>query len=140
MQLREFQIGDYPPVMALWQRAGLIISRSDSPEGLRQKLKRDADLFLVAEENDRIVGVIMGCYDGRRGWINRLAVAPDQRGAGLGSDPVKQVEERLKAKGCEKVNLLFEPHMSDTPEAQWLDQFRWWSVTELAHPSALLPR
>lgn len=113
MELREFQIGDYPQVITLWQTAGLTISRSDSPEGLRRKLERDADLFLVAEENGRIVGVIMGCYDGRRGWINHLAVTPDQQGVSLGSHLVKEVEVRLKAKGCEKLNLLIEPTNED---------------------------
>jgi ribosomal protein S18 acetylase RimI-like enzyme len=109
MQIREFRIEDSHEVMVLWQQAGLIISRSDTPEGLRRKLERDAELFLVAQENDRIIGVVMGCFDGRRGWINHLAVAPDKQRTGLGSLLVKQVEERLKAKSCEKVNLLIEP-------------------------------
>jgi ribosomal protein S18 acetylase RimI-like enzyme len=113
MQIREFREDDYPEVMALWQSAGLIISRSDSPEGLRKKIERDAELFLVVQDNNRIIGVVMGCFDGRRGWINHLAVAPDQQRAGLGSILVKQVEERLKAKGCEKVNLLIEPANGD---------------------------
>jgi ribosomal protein S18 acetylase RimI-like enzyme len=109
MQLREFRMDDYPEVIALWRTAGLAISLSDSQEGLRRKLERDSDLFLVAQEKDSIVGAIMGCFDGRRGWLNHLAVAPAQQGTGLGSLLVKQVEERLKAKGCHKVNLLIEP-------------------------------
>ena len=112
MRIREFTIDDYPEVLALWQEVGLVISRSDSQEGLRQKLERDADLFLVSQENKRIVGVVMGCWDGRRGWINHLAVASDQQGNGLGSLLVTQVEERLKAKGCQKVNLLIEANNS----------------------------
>jgi len=116
MQIREFQISDYAQVKALWRTGGLIIGRSDSQRGLRQKLERDADLFLVAQENNRIVGVVMGCWDGRRGWINRLAVAPDQQGKGLGSLLVTEVEKRLKAKGCEKVNLLIEATNSGVQE------------------------
>jgi ribosomal protein S18 acetylase RimI-like enzyme len=109
VQIREFQVDDYPQVIALWEMVGLRISRSDNLQGLRRKLERDADLFLVAEEDDRIVGVIMGCFDGRRGWMNHLAVAPEQQNTGVGSLLVGLVEERLKAKGCEKVNLLIEP-------------------------------
>ncbi len=100
---------DYEQVVALWQAAGLKIGRSESREGLRKKLERDADLFLVAQQDDRIVGTVLGSYDGRRGWINRLAVAPDHRGQGLGSLLVAQVEEGLKARGCGKVNLFIEP-------------------------------
>jgi len=109
MQIREFQISDYSQVIALWHVAGLIISRSDNLQGLRKKLERDADLFLVAEDSGRVVGVVTGSYDGRRGWINHLAVEPDQQRMGLGSSLVHLVETRLKAKGCEKVNLLIEP-------------------------------
>lgn len=109
MRIKEFHESDYTEVIALWKAAGLEISRSDSPAGLRRKLERDSDLFLIAEKNGRVVGVIMGCFDGRRGWINHLAVAHDQEGSGLGSDLVNRVEEGLKAKGCEKVNLLIEP-------------------------------
>ena len=108
MQIREFQVDDYPRVLALWEMVGLIVSRSDSLQGLRQQLERDADLFLVAEEDVRIIDIIMGRFDGRRGWINHLAVAHDHQNAGVGSLLVDTVEERLKARGCEKVNLLIE--------------------------------
>jgi ribosomal protein S18 acetylase RimI-like enzyme len=99
---------DYQQVAALWQAAGLKLGRIESQEGLRKKLERDADLFLVVQHDDCIVGTVLGAYDGRRGWINRLAVAPDHQGEGLGSLLIAQVEERLRAKGCEKVNLFIE--------------------------------
>jgi ribosomal protein S18 acetylase RimI-like enzyme len=108
MQIRKFKAADYPQVYALWQQSGLVISRSDSLENLTKQLERDADLFLVAEDNKRIIGVVLGRWEGRRGWINRLAVSPDRRHQDLGSLLVKQVEDRLKAKGCEKVNLLID--------------------------------
>lgn len=109
IQVREFHPSDYSQLVNLWKEVGLEISRSDTPVGLRRKLERDADLFLVAEEDGRIIGAIMGCFDGRRGWINHLAVAHDKQGSGLGSELMNRVEDGLKAKGCEKVNLLIEP-------------------------------
>ena len=108
MQIREYKPGDYKQVFALWQNSGLIMSRSDSKESLSRQLKRDPELFLVAEDNNSITGVVLGRWEGRRGWINRLAVAPEQRNKKLGSKLVKEVEDRLKAKGCEKVNLLID--------------------------------
>lgn len=109
--LRSFDVNDYERVVALWAASGLQVGASDSREGLAHKLERDADLFLVAEDGDggAIVGVVMGSYDGRRGWINHLAVAASYRGRGLGRRLVAEVERRLRARGCRKVNLLIEP-------------------------------
>ena len=52
-----------------------------------------------------IVGVVLGTYDGRRGWILRLAVHPDQRRQGFATRLVQEVERRLAALGCPRVNL-----------------------------------
>jgi ribosomal protein S18 acetylase RimI-like enzyme len=46
------------------------------------------------------------CWDGRRGWMNHLAVAPEYRRKRLGSKLVAELEARLKAKECEKLNLF----------------------------------
>jgi ribosomal protein S18 acetylase RimI-like enzyme len=109
LHIRNFQMADYDTVIALWLEVGLQLSSSDSREGIQRKLERDADLFLVAEDENAIVGAIMGCYDGRRGWINHLGVSPVCQGQGIGGQLLQEVELRLKARGCEKINLLIEP-------------------------------
>jgi ribosomal protein S18 acetylase RimI-like enzyme len=109
MQIRNFQMADYDNVIALWLAAGLQLSRTDSREGIQRKLERDADLFLVAEDEGIIIGSIMGCYDGRRGWVNHLGILPTYQGKGIGGRLLQEVEQRLKARGCDKVNLLIEP-------------------------------
>ena len=73
------------------------------------RLRRDPDLFLVAAADDRIVGAVLGTFDGRRGWVNRLAVAPDRQGQGYGNLLMAELERRLLARGCRKVNLLVTP-------------------------------
>jgi ribosomal protein S18 acetylase RimI-like enzyme len=104
---------DYDEVIALWTQAGLELSPSDSREGIQRKLERDADLFLVAVDGSTIVAAVMGCYDGRRGWINHLAVSPQYKGRGLGTLLLQEVEHRLQKKGCDKVNLLITPSNAD---------------------------
>ncbi len=112
MKIREYRTEDYSQVLALWKTGGLIIGRSDTQEALEMQRERDADLFLVAEENGRITGVVLGRWGGRRGWINRLAVSMAHRHKLIGSLLIAEVEKRLKVKGCEKINLLIDPDNS----------------------------
>jgi ribosomal protein S18 acetylase RimI-like enzyme len=108
VQIRPFTMQDYGAVLALWQNAGpgIRVRPSDRPEELAKKLTRDPELFLVAEEDGGVVGVILGAWDGRRGWLHHLAVAEAYRGRGIGRALVAAVEQGLRAKGCMKVNLL----------------------------------
>src|SRR5207248_2038206 len=98
--IREYSAADYERVAALWQASGI---RVESEEDLRLKLRRDPDLFLVAEEEGDVVGALLGAFDGRIGSLNRLAVAESQRRGGLATRLVSAVEERLAAKGARRV-------------------------------------
>ncbi len=104
MLMREFRLEDYGEVVEVWKSAGLILRPGDKLEDVRLKLKRDPDLFLVAMEDSKIVGAVMGAWDGRRGWINHLAVRPNRQREGIGRSLIAELEARLKRKGCKKVN------------------------------------
>ncbi len=109
MRLREFRFpGDYPAALDLWKSAapGIHLGPSDTAEEIERKVARDPDLFLVAETEGRIVGTVIGGFDGRRGMIYHLAVEPELRGRGLGRQLMDEVEERLRRKGCHKAYLL----------------------------------
>jgi ribosomal protein S18 acetylase RimI-like enzyme len=109
IHLREFQYpADYTAARSLWENAGpgIHVRRSDEPEEIRKKLQRDPDLFLVAESGGRLIGTIIGGFDGRRGLIYHLAVQAEYRQLGLGSLLMDEVEKRLKDKGCIKCYLM----------------------------------
>jgi ribosomal protein S18 acetylase RimI-like enzyme len=82
------------------------VGRSDTREEIAKKVQRDPDLFLVAEADGRLIGSVIGGFDGRRGMIYHLAVADAYRQQGIGAALMDEVERRLKAKGCLKAYLL----------------------------------
>jgi len=104
MRIREFQLSDYEKVVGLWRESGIILRPGDERGGIELKLQRDPDLFLVAEDDQQILGVVLGAWDGRRGWINHLAVRSGHRRSGVGKSLVRELERRLIGKGALKVN------------------------------------
>jgi ribosomal protein S18 acetylase RimI-like enzyme len=131
MRLREFRLDrDYPAVIALWRAAGpgVHVSPSDSLSEITKKLQRDPDLFLVAEEDDRLVGAVLGGFDGRRGLVCHLAVDAAWRGRGIGSALMAEVEARLKARGCLKAYLMVA---SENPEVKTFYERRGWTVMDI---------
>ena len=108
MRLREFKLEEYDAVRALWEQYPneLGIGRSDTREEIAKKLAHDPDLFIVAEDEGKIIGTVIGGFDGRRGLIYHLAVDRAYRGQGLGRALMAEVERRLLAKGCLRVYLM----------------------------------
>ncbi len=109
MRIREFDLErDYEAALALWRNAGpgVGVGRSDTREELAKKLAHDPELCLVAEVDGQLAGTVLGGFDGRRGLVYHVAVAPEQRRHGLGRELMREVERRLAAKGCRRSYLL----------------------------------
>lgn len=104
-RIRPFQETDGPQVVALWHACGLTRAWNDPHKDIARKLKVQRELFLVVEEGGRIIGSVMAGYEGHRGWVNYLAVDPEHRRGRLGARLMQEVEERLHALGCPKINL-----------------------------------
>lgn len=107
--IRPAVAADLPALRDLWERCGLHPSSTDTDEKLAAMIAFCGGLFLAAERDGVVVGSVMASWDGRRGWVNRLAVDPTARGAKLGDRLMAEAERRLRAIGCQKVNLLIEP-------------------------------
>ena len=122
---------DMTAVTSLWLASapGVHVGFSDSPDEIARKLARDPDLFLVAEVGDRLVGTVIGGYDGRRGLIYHLAVDSQYRSMGIGSALMKEVEHRLHQKGCYKAYLMV---VKGNPEVENFYQNRGWSGMEVS--------
>jgi len=109
--IREFQSADYDAVIALWQAVKLPLKPEgrDSRENIERQVGLPTVIFLVAATVEgRIVGTVLATHDGRKGWINRLAVAPALQRAGLGRRLVEEAEARLGALGLGIIAALIE--------------------------------
>ena len=105
MEIRPFRDGDEAVVVRLWHDCGLVVPQNDPGKDIRRKLTFQPDLFLVGVDGGRLVATVMAGYDGHRGWLNYLAVAPDRQRTGLGRQMVEEAEKLLRGLGCPKINL-----------------------------------
>ena len=102
MEIRNLRADDYENILHLWSGAGLEFSPRgrDSKEHLAKEMHDNPEMFLGMFEQDILIGTVFGTFDGRKGWINRLAVHPEHRNKGLGKTLIEEIEKRLKAKGA----------------------------------------
>ncbi|MCP5094848.1 MAG: GNAT family acetyltransferase [Chloroflexi bacterium] len=105
LHIRAFQESDSDAVVALWQRCGLTVPWNDPHKDITRKLAVGRDLFLVGEKDGELIAATMGGYDGHRGWVNYLAVDPNEQEHGYGRLMMTALEEKLLALGCPKINL-----------------------------------
>ena len=108
--IRKMRIKDYEPLIALWKKGNLPYRSQgrDSKQHIRQQLRQRTSLYYVAEHEGNIIGAILGTHDGRKGWINRLVVAPTYRKKGIAKRLVQEVEQQLAAGGINIIACLVE--------------------------------
>jgi ribosomal protein S18 acetylase RimI-like enzyme len=105
--LREDELEEMTHV---WVEAGLPYRPRgrDSLEGLKSQRRRDPDLFLGAFDGARMIGAVIASDDGRKGWINRLAVLPSYQRMGVGRMIVTECEAALRKRGRGVISILIE--------------------------------
>ena len=107
LEIREMTPGDYDAVVALWRASeGIGLSAADGRDAIAAYLERNPGLSRVAFRGGALVGAVLGGHDGRRGYLHHLAVAPAERGRGLGRQLVDACVDELRALGIGKVNIF----------------------------------
>ena len=106
--IREFGEDEGQVVLSLWQQAGDVVLSTDSLEEVPAAIHHSAALFLVAESEGRIMGTIIGTWDGRRGEFYRLAVSPEVRRRGVARMLVDTAEKWMAEQGCHRITALVE--------------------------------
>jgi hypothetical protein len=106
VEIRSYQAGDHDSVVALWHAVFPDAPpRNDPVLDIRRKVGVQPDLFLVAIDQRSLVGTCMAGFDGHRGWVHLVAVAPNARRRGIGSALMRRAETLLLKHGCPKLNL-----------------------------------
>lgn len=109
VKLRAIKPSEIKRLTQLWTDSGLPFKPKgrDSLPNLRRQRMKDPELFVGAFAGMDLVGAVIASDDGRKGWINRLAISPDARGRGIASKLVRHCERILRERG----RLLFCVHI-----------------------------
>jgi ribosomal protein S18 acetylase RimI-like enzyme len=97
--LRTGLMSDAGPVLLLWAESEAEPIRTGDMASLQRLIARDPAALIVAEEHGRLVGSVIAGWDGWRGSVYRLVVAPSHRRRGLGRRLLAEAESRLAAAG-----------------------------------------
>ena len=122
-------MSDKPALCILWNTVFPNPSAHNLPERIiDDKLATQPELLFVAMADNELVGSIIAGYDGHRGWLNLVAVAPTHRGHRIGTKLVEHAIDELKRLNCGKVNIqiregneqviAFYRHLGFAPEAR----------------------
>jgi ribosomal protein S18 acetylase RimI-like enzyme len=105
MKIGAYKPSDESAVIDLWRRCGLIVPQNNPQADIQRKLAVSPELFLVGTVDSEIVATLMAGYEGHRGWVNYLAVAPHLQKTGYGRQIMEHAEGLLRERGCPKINL-----------------------------------
>lgn len=137
ISIQEMALSDYEEIYKLWREsAGLELSVADSKESIARFLERNPGLSFVARDGDLLVGVVLCGHDGRRGYIDQLAVRASHRRQGIGRNLVARCLYNLIQTGIRKWHL-FVLDENDEAIAFW-DKLGWARRVELVTMSQVI--
>jgi len=108
--IRHLNPDDYDELIRLWSICGLTHRPKgrDSREAIDEQFALANMCFLGMFDGDRMIGTVIGSHDGRKGWINRLAIDPEYRGRELAANLIDSAEDYLHAQGIRVIAALIE--------------------------------
>ncbi|MGL1097934.1 GNAT family N-acetyltransferase [Vibrio vulnificus] len=130
VKIREMDIADYDEVIKLWgQTEGMSLRDADSKESINNYLIRNPNLSFVAVSANEIVGAVLVGTDGRRGYLQHLAVSSNFRGKNLGRELVSQAISALANVGVPKTHLFV--YNENVNAQQFYEKLGWFPRDEV---------
>ncbi len=130
LEIRPMEIKDYEAVTRIWNESeGLTMRDSDSRESIASYLARNPGMSFVAVLRGEIVGGVLVGTDGRRGYLQHLAVSPSHRGQGIGRLLVFAAVDGLKQEGIEKTHLFV--HTVNVAAQNFYEGLGWFARDEI---------
>ncbi|MFX1407121.1 MAG: GNAT family N-acetyltransferase [Promethearchaeota archaeon] len=114
MEIEKFSMNYYNDVINLWRNAGISIGSSDTFEEVKIMFNRNPELFLIGKSKNRVIAVVMGAFDGRRGYVHHLAVDPKYQKKGYGKNIMDELMKKFRKMGVHKVHLFIEKYNKKT--------------------------
>ncbi len=103
-------VEDHEVILTLWEQAGLPtrLAGRDSRAQFAAQFANGTQTVLGVRDDERLIAVVVATHDGRKGWINRLAVHPNFRRRGLGAFLITAAERALREQGIQVIAVLIE--------------------------------
>lgn len=108
MKIENYSMKYYGNVVKLWRKAGISVGSSDTEEEIEIMLKRNPNLSLIGKLNEKVIAIVMGGFDGRRGYVHHLAVDPIYQKKGYGKMIMDELIDRFRKIGVHKIHLFIE--------------------------------
>ena len=112
MKIRKLTIKDYPELIRLWERSKLPAKPKgrDSRAHIAKEMACNPACFIGAFDHGLMIGTVIASHDGRKGWLNRIAVDPDNRRQGLAKILTLAGEKALRKHGIKIFGLLIHEY------------------------------
>jgi len=116
--IRKMVSSDISTVRQIWSDVGFEVTQSDSISEVTRMLRHNPEFCLILElqylEETRIIGTVLGGFDGRRGWVHHLAILPEYRRNGYGKQLMTHLMHTFTKHGVVKFKLEItgdNPHL-----------------------------
>ncbi len=110
MKIETFSMESYDDIISIWRKTGVSVCSTDTKDEIKRILDKNPQLFLVGKIDQKIIGVVIGGFDGRRGYVHHLAVDPNYQKSGYGKMIMDELTSRFRKMGVHKVHLFIEKY------------------------------